>query len=139
MFAHDIRGGYWWNSSRAWTFPEILHYILLPCNTWKQRDTLTEWKWNKAKMYHWIPLHRKKMALIDIHQHLLNIYGDQTMDMRTVRQWVVHFSSTDSDIKDKPGSRQSHTAVKPWNKEHLDELICTNWLVVMIMLKNTVL
>jgi len=53
------------------------------------------------------------MALIDIHQHLLNIYGDQTMDMRTVRQWVVHFSSTDSDIKDKPGSRQSHTAVNP--------------------------
>ena len=27
---------------------------------------------------------------------LLNVYGDQTVDVSTVRQWVVHFSSGDS-------------------------------------------
>jgi len=35
----------------------------------------------------------KKMALTDIHQNLLNAYGDQTADMSTVKGWVVHFSS----------------------------------------------
>jgi len=30
-------------------------------------------------------LHEEKMVSTDIHQHLLNIYEDQTLDMRTVR------------------------------------------------------
>jgi len=40
-------------------------------------------------------LHAEKIAPTDIQQHLLNIYGDQTVDVSTVRQWVVHFSSGD--------------------------------------------
>ena len=36
------------------------------------------------------------VAPIDIHGHLLNIYGDQPVDVSTVRQWVVCFSSGDS-------------------------------------------
>jgi len=39
----------------------------------------------------------KKMVPIDIHWHLLNVYGDQTVHMSTVRRWVVYFSSVDSD------------------------------------------
>ena len=39
----------------------------------------------------------EKMAPTDIHQHALNVSGDQTVDMSTVRQWVVHFSSGNSD------------------------------------------
>ena len=35
-------------------------------------------------------LHVEIMAPTDIHQHLLNIYGDQTVDVSTVRQWVVY-------------------------------------------------
>lgn len=31
-----------------------------------------------------------KMALIKIHQCLLNIYEVQRVDVRTVRQWVEH-------------------------------------------------
>ena len=31
-------------------------------------------------------LHVEKMAPTDIHQHLLNVYGDQTVDVSTVRQ-----------------------------------------------------
>ena len=34
-------------------------------------------------------LHVKKMAPTDIHQCFLNIYGDQIMDVSTVRWWVV--------------------------------------------------
>ena len=37
------------------------------------------------------------MAAIDIHQCLLNVSGDQTVDVNTVRQWVVHFSTGSSD------------------------------------------
>ena len=32
------------------------------------------------------------MASTDIHQCLLNVCGDQPVDVSTVRQWVVHFS-----------------------------------------------
>jgi len=35
----------------------------------------------------------KKKVLTDIHQHLLNISGDQTGDVSTVRRWVVRFMS----------------------------------------------
>ena len=37
------------------------------------------------------------MAPIDIHGHLLNICRDQTVDVSTVKQWVVYFSSGNSD------------------------------------------
>jgi len=42
-------------------------------------------------------LHAEKIAPIDIYHRLLNVYGDQTMDVNTVRQWVVHFSIGSSD------------------------------------------
>ena len=34
-------------------------------------------------------LHVEKIASADIHQHLLNIYGDQTVAVSAVRWWVV--------------------------------------------------
>jgi len=58
-------------------------------------------------------LHAEKIAPNDIHRHLLNVYGDQTVDVSTVRWWVAHFSSGDSDVKDKPRSRRPCTAVTP--------------------------
>ena len=49
-------------------------------------------------------IHAEKMASINVHQHLLNISGDQTVDVSTVRLWVVYFSSSNSAMKDKPCS-----------------------------------
>ena len=43
MLVHDIRGGCWWYGSRSWTFPPISHCILLPCDRWQQRRSLTKW------------------------------------------------------------------------------------------------
>jgi len=40
-------------------------------------------------------LHVEKMPPTDIHQCLLNISEDQTVNVRTVRRWVVCFSSGD--------------------------------------------
>ena len=51
-------------------------------------------------------LHEEQMAPTDIHQHLLNISGDQTVDVSTARQWVVHFSGGDNDRKYKLCYRQ---------------------------------
>ena len=65
-------------------------------------------------------LHAEKIAPSDIHRRLLNVYGDQTLDVSTVRRWVAHFSSGDSDVKDKPRSRRPRTAVTPRNEEQLD-------------------
>ncbi len=47
-------------------------------------------------------LHVEKMAPTDIHRHLLNIYGEQTMDVNTARQWVVSFRSGNSDSGSPP-------------------------------------
>ena len=46
--------------------------------------------------------HVGKMVPTDIHQHLLNIYGDQTVGVSTVRQWLLHFSSADNDSGSLP-------------------------------------
>ena len=71
-------------------------------------------------------LHVEKMALITIHLCLLNIYRDQTVNVSTVKQWVLHFSSGNSDVKDEPCSRWPCTAVTPLNEEHLNQLIWAN-------------
>jgi len=39
---HWLTGRCWWHGSRSWTFLPIVHYILLPCDRWQQRGTLTE-------------------------------------------------------------------------------------------------
>jgi len=36
-------------------------------------------------------IHAEKMAPADIHQHLLNVSGNQTVDMSTERWWVGVF------------------------------------------------
>ena len=41
--AHNVRGGRWWYGTTGYIFPPISHYILLHCDKWQQRGTLTEW------------------------------------------------------------------------------------------------
>ena len=70
----------------------------------------------------------KKMASIDIHGHLVNNNGDQIVDVSTVRQWVLHFNSGDSNVKDKPCSRQPCTTVTPQNEVLLSAHPCSKSL-----------
>jgi len=53
-----------------------------------------------------VTLHVEKIAITDVHQCLLNIYGNQTVDVSTVRQKMAHFSGGDSKVKEKLHSRQ---------------------------------
>jgi len=50
-----------------------------------------------------------------IHWHFLNVDGDQSVDVSTVKQWVVCFSSSDSNAKDKPHSRWPNTFLWTWH------------------------
>ena len=43
VLAHSSRGRYWWYGIRGWTFPPAFCYMLLPCDRWDQRGSLTEW------------------------------------------------------------------------------------------------
>lgn len=44
-----------------------------------------------------IVFYEKKMTPTDIHQHLQNVYGDQSANVNTVKWWVVHFSRGNHD------------------------------------------
>lgn len=68
-------------------------------------------------------LHMEKMTPTDIHRLLLNVYGYQTADVSTVKPWVVHFSGSNSDMKDTPHSGWPYITVKPQNEEHLNQFI----------------
>ena len=82
MLAHKSRGRYWWDGSRGWTFPPIFHCILLLCDRWQQRGSLTEWHLTyDTKVWNWIPPYR----IDSTHWHsLLNIAGDLTVVVSTV-------------------------------------------------------
>jgi len=56
-------------------------------------------------------LHSESSAHTDTHRHLLNIVGDQTVDMSMTWQWVVHFNSGDSS-SGSPPLLQIFTSVK---------------------------
>jgi len=109
MLAHNIRGRYRGNCSRGWTFLTIFHSVLLMCDRWQQ-DSLTEWSltwmcvWNKSVSTKF--LYMEKIVPVGIHQLMLNVYGEQTMDVSTARWCMVHFCNDNSKVKDKPHSRQ---------------------------------
>lgn len=101
MLAHDVRSGYWWYGSRDWTFPSISCYSLLPCDRWQQRGSLTNGIWHgsmdEAEVCRRIP----PCGNSGIHWHssiLLNVYGDQRVDVSTVfRQWWQWVTSAGAD------------------------------------------
>ena len=61
---------------------------------------------------------------------MINVDGDQTVDVCTVKWWVVHFSSGNSDMKDKLYSEHPCTADSPENEEHLYLLIHVNQQII---------
>ena len=105
---------------------------------WPQKGSLTKWHqtwkcaWNKGMSLNF--LMRKKMEPIDIQWCLLNAYGDQPVDVSTVRQWVVHFSNGDSDMKDKLCFRW-HKQLTHCKMKSLNQLIHENQLKVVPLLK----
>ena len=94
-FAHNIRG------KEKEVEPSHQNSITFCCCV--TDGSLTEYFWHgseyEAKVCHWIPPCRK-MAPIDIPGHFLD--GNQTMDVSTMRQWMMRFSSDISDSGSPP-------------------------------------
>jgi len=53
----------------------------------------------------------EKIAPNDNHRRLLKVYGVQTVDVSTMRRWLVRFISGDSDVKDKARAGRPCTTV----------------------------
>ena len=88
----------WRYGSRGWTSP-VFNNIFLSCYRWQQRGSLTKWHltgkcvWNKGMLLDSSKWKKFQPSTYShIHQCLLNISGDQTVDVSTVRQRVVCFS-----------------------------------------------
>ena len=92
---HNVRGGCWWYGSRSCALPPILHYILLLCDRWQQRGSVTKehltWKcigskggspnpsmWKNGTHWH--------SSMLD--EHLWR----PAVAVSTVRLWMVCFS-----------------------------------------------
>ena len=67
-----------------------LHFVGM-CQM-ETEGSLTKWQLKQRWIIEFF--HVERMALTD--QHFLNIYGDQTLNVSTVRWWVVHFYSSNS-------------------------------------------
>ena len=102
---HHTRCRCRWDGNRGWTFPPIFHYMLLPCDRWQQRGSLTErsltWKyiWNKDVSLNssmgkkWYPLTFTDACwtFMETKQRMWAQWGV----WNTVKWWVT---STDADI-----------------------------------------
>lgn len=116
MFAHNIRGR-WWCDSKGWTLPPIFCSTLLR-DGWKQKSCLRKCHltlkcvWSRGaelNSFMW-----EKMAPIDILWHLLNMYGDQKVDVSTVRAgWCISAVATVTWKSLKSCSRQPCAAITP--------------------------
>ena len=136
MLAHDNRSRCWWYDSRAWTFPPIFHCTLLPCDRWSRGAVWQNGVWHEVWMKQRCItefIHMDKMAPTDIHEHLLNIDGDKSMDGSTARQWLVSFYNGDSG---SPPLLQIFMSIA-----YMFLLITDKnaRLMVMTMLKNSIL
>ena len=101
MLTHNVRGGCWWYGSGCWTFPTTSHYNFVAVQPKGQSDKMVYGIIARMKQRCGTEfLHEIKIVLTDIHWCLLNVCGDQTADMSTVRWWMVCFGSGNNSMKD---------------------------------------
>jgi len=105
--AHDIKGEWWWYGSGGWTFPPVFHYTLFHATDGSRGAVWQNSIWpgnaDEAKVCRWIACSMWKRL------HSLTFIDSCWMLMETKQC----FSNGDSDVKDKPCSRQlSHCEIK---------------------------
>jgi hypothetical protein len=65
-------------------------------------------------------LHVERLAPIDIHRRLMNIYGDTTVGVNTLRRWVVRFIGSNTVMRDRLHSLQLCQILSSQNEEHVN-------------------
>ena len=129
MLAHDARGRCWYYCSRGWAFPPVLHYILLLCDRWQQRNSLTNWHLT------WKWVWSKSMSLKSSmweKWHLLT-FPDTCWTFKETKQWMWAqrgsgwcISAVVTAMWKTNHVLDSYAQLSPWNEEHLHQLICMN-------------
>jgi transposase len=66
---------------------------------------------------------------IKIHRRLRSVFGEDTIDVSSVRSWVRHFKSGEYDNGDRPRSGRPATAATMENKDKFDALIRDDHLI----------
>jgi len=78
--------------SRGGTFPPIFFYMLLPCDRWQQKGSLTKWvsDMEACKKQRCVSkfLCMENVAPIDIHCRLVALHKHSAVDMRAQRGGV---------------------------------------------------
>ena len=59
---------------------------------------------------------------IEIHRRLRSVYGEDAIDVTSVRRWVRRFKSGEKDISDRPRSGRPATASTTVTKDRADML-----------------
>ena len=88
MVVLNLRGGCWWYYKKRMNLPANIHYVLLLSDRWQQRQSdikASDVEMHMKQRCVTGSLHADKMAPVDIHQCLLNPYGEQKMDVSTER------------------------------------------------------
>jgi hypothetical protein len=62
-------------------------------------------------------------SLIKIHRHLESMYGEDAIDVSSVRCWVCHSKSGEKDTGDRPRSGRPALAAMMETKQKVDALI----------------
>ena len=94
LLAHNVRYGYWCCGSRGWTFPQVFHFVVvwqMAAEGWADTMASDMEVWMEQRCGNEF-LHEAKNVPTDIHQCLLNAYGDWTVDVSTMRvqkMWVL--------------------------------------------------
>ena len=57
-----------------------------------------------------------------INDRLKNVYQETALSYSSIKRWVAHFSSGNTDIADKPRSGRPPTAATEGNKTRVDEI-----------------
>ena len=90
----NVRGRWWWYGSRGrLSLPTIilLHFVAVQqMAAGRQSDKMAsdmEVHWKQRCVIELLRV--EKIAPTDVHSHLWNIYGDQTLDVSTVRHTTV--------------------------------------------------
>ena len=71
----------------------------------------------------------EKVPPIEIHRRMQAVYGDQCVDVSTVRRWVMRLKEGElgqADLSDKTGSGRLVTASGQVNQDCVEELIRGN-------------
>jgi hypothetical protein len=95
MLSH-IRGGSWWYDSRGWTFlPKGCQFCCRATDGSRAEVSQNGASHGSAYEAECVTefLHAEQNAPNDIHWR--NVYGNLTVDVSTVRRWVVRFRSGD--------------------------------------------